>query len=133
MRDEPGRQGIAPYREAWGVWHMPIYYMDNMDFSAGDYWPDQPPKPFARDLIEAATSEPGLYVFDFHPIHLMLNSTSAEAYFDRRDRFKAGEPLSELRCEGYGAASYYHDLLALMEEAGIESAGISDALVTATA
>lgn len=128
MRDEPGRQGIAPYREAWGVWHLPIYYMDNMDFSAGDFWPGDSGKPFARELLEVATSEPGLYVFDFHPIHLMLNSTSAEEYFARRDRFKAGEPLEQLRCEGYGAGEYYADLLGLMVESGIESVGMSDAM-----
>jgi hypothetical protein len=126
-RDEPGRTGIAPYREAWGVWHVPIYYMDNMDFSFGDFWPDAP-APFAREQLELATREPGLYVFDFHPIHLMLNSTSAAEYAARRDRFTAGEPLAEIRCEGYGAGDYYADLLALMGEADLESASISDAL-----
>ena len=131
-RDEPGRQGIVPYREAWGVWHVPIYYMDNMDFSFGDFWPEAPAAPFGRELLEAATRQPGLYVFDFHPIHLMLNSTSAEEYFSRRDRFKAAEPLEEIRCEGYGASDYYADLVSLMQEAGVESVGISDALAAAT-
>ena len=131
-RDEPGRRGITPYREAWGVWHVPIYYMDNMDFSFGDFWPEAQRGPFGRELIEAATREAGLYVFDFHPIHLMLNSTSAEAYFARRDRFKAGEPLEALRCEGYGAGEYFADLTRLMGDAGLESVGISDALAAAT-
>jgi hypothetical protein len=128
-RDEPGRRGIAPYREAWGVWHVPIYYMDNMDFSFGDYWPDASASPFGRELLEVSTREEGVYVFDFHPIHLMVNSTSAEDYFARRDRFKAGEPLEEIRCEGYGAGDYYTDLIALMGQAELESVSISDALV----
>jgi hypothetical protein len=131
-REEPGRRGIAPYREAWGVWHVPIYYMDTMDFSFSDYWPDVSATPFARELLEAAIREPGTYVFDFHPIHLLLNSTSASAYLSRRDRFIAGEPLGELRCEGYGTGDYYADLVALMGEADIESVGISDALAAAT-
>jgi Polysaccharide deacetylase len=131
-RDEPGRPGIAPYREAWGVWHVPIYYMDSMDFSFGDFWSDVSAAPFGRELLEVAVREPGTYVFDFHPIHLMLNSTSAEAYFARRDRYVAGEPLEEIRCEGYGAGDYYADLVALMGEAEIESVGISDALAAAT-
>ena len=131
-REEPGRRGITPYREAWGVWHVPIYYMDNMDFSFGDFWPDAAAGPFGRELLEVATRDPGTYVFDFHPIHLMLNSTSAEEYFARRDRFIAGEPLEALRCEGYGAGDYYADLVALMGEANLESVGISDALAAAT-
>jgi hypothetical protein len=131
-RDEPGRRGITPYREAWGVWHVPIYYMDNMDFSFGDYWPGASDGPFGSELLEAATRESGLYVFDFHPIHLMLNSTSAQEYFARRDRFKAGEPIEELRCEGYGAGEYFADLVGLMREAELESVGISDALAATT-
>ena len=131
-REEPGRRGIAPYREAWGVWHVPIYYMDTMDFSFGDYWPDVSAAPFAREWLETAVREPGLYVFDFHPIHLLLNSTSASAYLSRRDGFVAGEALEDLRCDGYGTADYYRDLIALMGETEIESVGISDALAAAT-
>jgi hypothetical protein len=131
-REEPGRRGIAPYREAWGVWHVPIYYMDNLDFSFRDFWPDLDTAPFDRELLEVAVREPGTYVFDFHPVHLMLNSTSAGEYLSRRDRFIAGEPLEKVRCEGYGAADYYADLVALMGERGLESVGISDALAAGT-
>jgi polysaccharide deactylase WbmS-like protein len=131
-RELPGQSGIAPYREAWGVWHVPLYYMDTMDFSFGDYWPDDGGGPFGRELLETTTREPGLYVFDFHPIHLMLNSTSAREYLSRRDRFKAGEPIEEIRCEGYGAGEYYADLISLMEEAGVTTVGISEALASTT-
>jgi len=131
-REEPGRRGIAPYREAWGVWHAPIYYMDNLDFSFGQFWPELATRPFDRGLLEAAVREPGTYVFDFHPIHLMLNSTSVAEYLGRRERFIAGEPLDAIRCEGYGAGSFYADLVALMGEADSESAGISEAVAAAT-
>lgn len=131
-REEPGRRDIAPYREAWGVWHVPIYYMDNLDFSFGDFWPELPVAPFNRELLEVAVAGPGPYVFDFHPVHLLLNSTSAAEYLARRDRFLAGEPIDAIRCHGYGAAAYYADLIDLMGEAGLESTGISDALEAAT-
>lgn len=127
-RDDPGRVGIVPYREAWGVWHLPIYYMDNMDFSAADYWDGKAPKAFDRELLEAAVRDEGLYVFDFHPIHLLLNSTSAADYFDRRDDFIGGQPLEGLRCPGYGARSFYDDLLGLMADAGEVSHRMSDAV-----
>ena len=131
-REEPGRPGVSAYREAWGVWHVPIYYMDNLDFSFGRFWPDEPATPFGRELLEVATQEPGTYVFDFHPIHLMLNSTSPEAYLSRRDRFLAGEPLEAILCDGYGTRNYYEDLLALMADANVESVRISDALAATT-
>ena len=60
-------------------------------------------------------------MFDFHPVHLLLNSTSAEAYLERRDAFRAGAPLDALRCPGYGTRNFYDDLCAAMREAGVES------------
>jgi hypothetical protein len=125
--DQLGRRGLTPYREVWGLWHVPIYYMDNMDFSAQDYWPDAP-EPFDRGTLEATVKDEGVYVIDFHPVHLLLNSASAEAYLSRRDRFLAGESLDQLRCDGYGARSYYEDLVELMGGRGVKSTGISDAL-----
>ncbi len=131
-RDEPGRRGITPYREAWGLWHVPIYYMDNMDFSFSDFWPEEPAAPFARELLEAAVGEDGLYVFDFHPVHLLLNTSSAKEYLSRRDMFLAGEPTAAIRSPGYGSRDFYDELVALMDEAGIGSVTISDALEAAT-
>jgi hypothetical protein len=126
--DQLGRAGIEPVREAWGVWHLPIFYMDNLDFSLGRFWPAAGHRPFDPALIRAALSDEGLYVFDFHPVHLLLNSTSAEAYFERRDAFVAGAPLSRLRCPGYGTRSFYDDLCAAMAEADVESRTMVDAL-----
>ena len=130
-REEAGQREVAPYRDAWGVWHVPIYYMDNMDFSFGDFWPQVEHRPFDRELLETAVHGEGVYVFDFHPIHLMLNSSSAQAYLERRDRFLAGEPIEALRFEGYGTRDYYDDLLALMAESDVTSARISDAVAAA--
>jgi hypothetical protein len=131
-RDEPGRRGIAPYREAWGLWHVPIYYMDNMDFSFADFWPDAKGTAFARELLEVAVEEEGVYVFDFHPVHLLLNTSSAEAYLSKRDRFLEGAPTDQLRSSEYGARDFYGDLVSLMEEAGQSSVRISDAVAAAT-
>jgi hypothetical protein len=126
--DQLGRAGGEPSREAWGVWHLPIYYMDNLDFSYGRFWPGADHRPFDPRLIEAAVATDGVHVFDFHPVHLMLNSTSAEAYFERRDAFVAGAPLADLRCAGYGTRSFYDDLCAAMRDAGTESTSMYDAL-----
>ncbi len=126
--DQLGRVGPEPNREAWGIWHFPIFYMDSLDFSLGRFWPGKTHRPFEPSLIETALADDGVYVFDFHPVHLMLNSTSAEAYFERRDAFKAGEPLDGLRCPGYGSRNFYDDLCAAMREASVDSMAMLDAL-----
>ncbi len=99
-----------------------------MDFSRARFWGAAAEKPFARSLIDKALVEEGLYVFDFHPIHLMLNSPAPEYYFSVRDRFRAGEPLSLIRYGDYGAGSYFVDLCRAMSEAGINSLSMEEAL-----
>jgi Polysaccharide deacetylase len=127
--DQFGRGGIEPSREAWGVWHLPIYYMDNLDFSLPRFWPGAAHRAFDPALIETVLADDGIYVFDFHPVHLLLNSTSAESYFERRGAFVAGAPLEDLRCTGYGARSFYDDLCTAMGGAGMESISMYDALI----
>lgn len=125
--DEPGRRNPVPYRQAWGLWHVPIHYMDNLDFSAQRFWRDAP-APFSPDAIEAALADDGVYVFAFHPIHLMLNSPDAETYFVLRERWRRGERASDLRFKGYGTHTFYRDLVDAMDAAGVASASIAEAL-----
>jgi hypothetical protein len=117
-----------PFREAWGLWHMPIFYMDNLDFSQSRFWPGVEHVPFAEEIIDRALADDGVYVFDFHPVHLLLNSTSAAAYFKRRDGFLAGERLDALRCDGRGAGTFYGELCARMESDSVGSVRMRDAL-----
>lgn len=125
--DEPGCRHPVPYRQAWGLWHVPIYYMDNLDFSAPRFWPDAP-RPFSAEVIDTALVGEGLYVFAFHPIHLLLNSPDAETYFVLRERWRRGEPVSELEFDGYGTRSFYEELVDAMDSAGVSSVSIADAL-----
>ena len=69
-----------------------------------------------------------MYVFGFHPIHLMLNSPDAETYFELREGWHRGEPLSTLRHDGYGTYSFYDDLLTAMAKAGVPSVTLEAAL-----
>ena len=123
-----GSEGALPYREGWGIWHLPIYYVDNVDFSYERHWPGLGHEPFRRELIDAALEGEGVYVFDFHPIHVLLNSPSPEEYLARRDAFLGGAPLEEIRCEGYGARSFYDDLVAALEGEGLASVRMADAV-----
>lgn len=117
-----------PFREAWGLWHMPIFYMDNLDFSQSRFWPGVEHAPFAGEIIDRALGSDGIYVFDFHPVHLLLNSTSAAAYLERRDAFLRGDSLDTLRCPGRGARTFYDELCARMASEGVQSVSMRDAL-----
>lgn len=126
--DSFGIQGIRPSRQLWGIWHVPIYYMDNLDFSRNRFWPERNERPFSRSLLEVACHEDDFYVFDFHPIHLLLNTPNPEWYMIRRGQFLAGERIASLRYEAYGTRSFFDDLVAAMHGAGHKSLPIVEGL-----
>jgi hypothetical protein len=102
--------------------------MDNLDFSTSRFWGEDAPAAFAPSYIENAVTNDGLFVFAFHPVHLMLNSPSAEVYFERRDRFERGADLGEVRYEGYGTRSFYDDLCVAMRARSLASVRLDAAL-----
>jgi hypothetical protein len=128
IRDEIGRAVPRPFAEAWGVWHLPIYYMDTLDISRSRFWKNRPHTPFAPELIETALDDDGVYVFDFHPVHIMLNSVSADSYLESRDSFVADGRTDELRRPGYGVGDFYAQLCSRMESCGKASVTLSSAL-----
>jgi hypothetical protein len=125
--DEPGRLDTTPYRQAWGLWQVPIYYMDNLDFSAQRFW-GKALRPFDPNLIDRAVSGSGVYVFAFHPVHLLLNSPDAETYLRLRDDWTHGRPLESLRHRGYGTMSFYDELVSAMAETHTASVPLMDAV-----
>jgi hypothetical protein len=127
VHDEAGVAAPQPVRHAWGLWHLPIYYMDNLDFSAQRFWPDHV-APFESRLIAPSLNDDGIYVWAFHPIHIMLNSPNAEEYFERREAFSRGEPVDAIRYPGYGTADFYLDLCEAMTAAGVSSVPMRAAL-----
>jgi hypothetical protein len=131
--DESGIAGLRPNRLSWGIWHLPIYYMDSLDLGRRQFQPDGDTGPFDERLIEQAISIPGLYVFDFHPFHLLLNTPSVEFYMIARERFRAGADLLSLRHPGWGAASFFEALCERMQEAGLTSTRMSDVVEGAAA
>ncbi|MFL6069412.1 MAG: hypothetical protein ACJ74N_16940 [Gaiellaceae bacterium] len=132
--DDFGGRSPTPVRAAWGLWQVPIYYMDNLDFSTPRFWPELGWEPFAPVLIQRAVEDDrGLYVFDFHPVHLLLNTPSAEYYLDRRERFRDGVSLERLRFDGYGARNFYDDLVAEMARHERQSFSIAEGVARFTA
>lgn len=121
--------GHTPMRHPWGLWELPIYYMDNMDFWMGANWPALAHEPFSPAWIEQSLSDAGLYVFDFHPLHIALNTSSPQDY----QRVKAriiDESVSpfDLTFPGRGARTYFLELCDALTSRGRRSHTCSHAV-----
>lgn len=127
------QEGLAPYRHAWGIWELPIYYMDNLDFCMTKNWPTLKHLPFSPKLIEKAVHGNDLYLFDFHPLHIMLNTRRYEDYLAVRDKIISGENSAfNLACEGYGTRSFFLDLIRAMKSKGLASHSCAEVLAPLT-
>ena len=124
-----GQAGIKPNRHPMGtIWQIPIYYMDTFDISRQRFWSGPGVRPFDKALVTSALGDDGFYVFDFHPVHVLLNTPDPEFYFSVRDRFRAGEPIKALRYQGYGAGVFFQEATERMHAAGVRSIAIKEAL-----
>lgn len=121
-----GVRSSAPYRLPWGPWQMPIYYMDNSDFCNFHGMRDQTYRPFDRALIESALTGDGVYVFDFHPIHLELNTPSYEFYAQNRDAFRDRPVQGVEPFQGYGTRSFFDELVSEMRRLSQFSTALCD-------
>lgn len=106
---------VSPHRVRFspeGPWltRVPHVFQDNMFMFAGRPW----------TLDDPVFHSPGLKVFDFHPIHLALNSPNFDAYATLKS---AGRPLSAVtrgevaavRHQGAGAATLFASLVDLLK------------------
>lgn len=120
---------LVPFRHPWGIWEIPIYYMDNMDFWMCKNWPESGHEPFSQDVIEKAVQGDGLFVFDIHPLHVALNTRSHEDYVAVKDLVVArgGSPFDHAY-DGKGTRDFFGRLCSRMREAGLRSHTCSEVL-----
>jgi len=124
-----GQDGLQVYPHPWGIWELPIYYMDSMDLAMDRNWPGLGHRPFDRNLIDRAVEGDALYVFDFHPVHVALNTSSYEQWKRVRPKIVTQESSPfRLTFGGYGSRTFYEDLIRAMESRKIESVACGDVL-----
>ena len=85
-----GSRGAEPTRTAWGLWEVPISYMDNQDLWFGRNWGQPALEPLSTSLIHHALDASLPFVVDFHPIHIALNTQSVETYRAARPLIASG-------------------------------------------
>ncbi len=109
-----GATGLMPLYSSWGMLQMPIYYMDTFDISRRIFWPGRDHRAFDAEMLDRALSSDGLFVFDFHPVHLMLNTPDVDYYMSRRQAFIEGTSHRELVHRGRGVATFFNELCSAM-------------------
>ena len=115
--DDSFQGGLKPLRHPWGIWEMPIYYMDNMDFCLPMNWPDHAHVPFNPEVIRMALEEHGLYVFDFRALHIALNTRCHSDYLSVKERILShGVSHFEAPFEGRGVRTFFLELCSAMQE-----------------
>ena len=121
--------GLKPIKHPWGIWEMPIYYMDNMDFAISQNWPAIKHEPFSSEVIKKALNDDSLYVFDLHPLHIALNTRTYDDYRAVKDKImnKRVSPF-KLNHDGRGVRSFFEELCAEIEKKGQRSYTCSEAL-----
>ncbi len=123
------QDGLGAYRHPWGLWELPIYYMDSMDFTLPLNWPDLEHDPFAPEILARSLRSDALFVYDFHPLHVILNTKSLSEYHPIKDQIlEGGASAFELTRPGRGAQTFYLELVELMQAHGVSSLGSSELL-----
>jgi hypothetical protein len=103
----PAWSGIVcrPYREVTGALRVPYFWEDDVHVMA-----------LASGLaanwdVDAMVGAPGLKVFDFHPVHVFLNTEHMDRYDRGREHLRDAAKLAEHRCPAYGTRSFLIDLI----------------------
>ena len=69
-----------------------------------------------------------LRVFNFHPIHLFMNTASAEHYLTFKSHQHELQRLAQYRRTEYGARSFFEDLVAYLKNENVETGLLQDFL-----
>lgn len=121
--------GAAPFRTAWGIWEVPISYMDNMDMWYSENWPGSGHLPFSDEVISAALACEELYVFDFHPVHIAFNTRHPMDYARNRARQGSGSSAWGLGSPGAGTRTFFERVLGSILDAGAATQSAHEAVL----
>lgn len=101
---------LAPY-ELWnGLCHVPHFWEDDIQIIYGSKDRNR-----FGSLDDLPLDAPGLRVYDFHPIHIFLNSESLKRYEATRPIHQNPEELIHNRFDGLGTRSVLEKLLKMKD------------------
>lgn len=108
----PAISGITlkPWLSFCGLMRVPYFWEDDVHLLYESNGISQ------KSPLELANAGGGLMVFDFHPIHVFLNTESLDRYERTRSLHNNSKKLIKYRYEGYGTRNRLIDLLELAKK-----------------
>lgn len=106
--------GLAPHRDWSGLVRVPIYWEDDVHCVYFDQ---------RFDLDALAMDRPGLQVFNFHPVHVYLNTADLCAYQRAKPALADRARAEPLRRQGAGVRALLEALLAAVPAARCRTVG----------
>ncbi len=99
---------LRPWALENGLVRVPYFWEDDVAFAERS----------AHTDIGVLAGRPGLRVFDFHPIHIFLNTEDVSRYERTRPLHRNPAELIEHRWSGRGTRTHFLELLALLAKEG---------------
>lgn len=94
--------------------HLRPWFLWNGLIKIPHFWEDDLAFIYKNDTpMQVIMSRPGLRVFDFHPIHVYLNTEDSSRYEKARDNFHRPSELLKLRNESSGTRTLLQSLLGM--------------------
>lgn len=111
---------IQPTQTPWGIWELPIFYMDNIDLCLPLNWRGSGHEPLEVRKIVAKVSPESLSVFDFHPLHIALNTRSYADYQSKKEKIQRGVDPWTLASPGHGVRDVFEYLIDQFQSGSFE-------------
>ena len=108
----PFQSNIEPFLIRNNILQFPIYFMDDFLLKNKKYFPTKYKNVF--NSTNYVNGKVGLKVFDFHPIHIFINSASEEHYQQCKEHYHNPKALEKLRFKGQGIGTLFEDILKLL-------------------
>lgn len=122
----PSWSGVTcrPYREISGMIRVPYFWEDDVHVMAMEQ--GLVPPWHADTMLD----QQGLKVFDFHPVHVFLNTERMQRYEQSREVHRDPARLAQYRCPAQGTRTFLTDLIERGLARGFQFKRVADVRLT---
>lgn len=108
-------KNIQPFYLEHDILEIPIFYMDRLHFDQQRFYK----KGFS--ITSMNLNSAGLKVFDFHPIHIFINTNKTELYQKAKKYYHEPKLLEQYRNKNKGIGTYFNELLQYITDTGTKT------------
>ena len=112
---------IEPFKIGHDLLEIPLFFMDMFHLECAQLAGKEP---FDIDILKLQSE--GLKVFDFHPVHLFLNTPHPDYYAEIKSDYHNPENLSRLINQKYGMKNFFEDIYNELDKLGYSFMTLQD-------